>query len=440
VSRGATKTARGQKPEEIQLVKTGSVYALPVTVNELLTLHFVLDSGAADVQIPIDTFDTLYRAGTIQDADFLPDATYVLADGSTVRSARFLIRSLTIGRQRITDVPASIGSLASTPLLGQSCLKRLGAWSVDNQREVLIVPALASSRGATRPTLVVSPVRLSSQVAQVGQRLTIELEAINTSKRPGHGMVMVNYAEHLVSFLALHTAGQKTVVQLPASTREAPGQAEPARTAYQLVWSHWPIWAPGERRTAIISLVPRLPQDLTLHVSVVFDDTAVPAASQRWSTAVRIPFRTVSLGDRASIHDTPPRQSVGERLYEQLITTTAHGYGLDPALVKAVIKCGSDFDPWAQSPQDAQGLMQLTPRIQHQWGVSNPFNPQHNVEAGTRYLALLKQEWGGNLQDMLVVYAVVASGYTASAIPTTQQFVRCVFAAYEHYRATTMRE
>jgi len=131
---------------------------------------------------------------------------------------------------------------------------------------------------------------------------------------------------------------------------------------------------------------------------------------------------------------------VGERLYEQLVTATAYEYGLDPALVKAVIKCGSDFDPWAQSPQDAQGLMQLTPRIQHQWGVSNPFNPQHNVEAGTRYLALLKQEWGGNLQDMLVVYAVVASGYTASAIPTTQQFVRCVFAAYARYRATTIRE
>src|SRR5438132_3216260 len=186
VSTGATKTARGQeKKEEIRLVKTGGVYTLPVTVNELLTLHFILDSGAADVQIPADIVGTLYRTGTIQETDFLPGATYVLADGSTVRSARFLLRSLTIGRQRIIDVPASIGSLTSPPLLGQSLLKRLGTWSVDNEREVLIMPSLASPRGATRPTLVVSPLRLSSQVAQVGQRLTVELEAINTSKRPG---------------------------------------------------------------------------------------------------------------------------------------------------------------------------------------------------------------------------------------------------------------
>src|SRR5262249_3448781 len=73
-----------------------------------------------------------------------------------------------------------------------------------------------------RQTLVVSPLRLSSQVAQVGERLTVELEAINTSKRPGHGIVMLNYPEHLVSFMALHTAGQATTVQLPAVPTEPP--------------------------------------------------------------------------------------------------------------------------------------------------------------------------------------------------------------------------
>ncbi len=164
----------------------------------------------------------------------------------------------------------------------------------------------ASAQG--RQTLVVSPLRLSSQVAQVGQRLTVELEAINTSKRAGHGIVMLNYPEHLVSFMALHTAGQATTVQLPASPPGPPAPAAPSTTAYQLLWSHWPIWTPGERRTAIISLVPRLPQDLTLHVSVVLDDTGVLAASQRWSSVVRIPFRTAALVDRDGVRYTPPRQ------------------------------------------------------------------------------------------------------------------------------------
>ena len=157
-------------------------------------------------------------------------------------------------------------------------------------------------------TLVVSPLRLSSQVAQVGQRLTVELEAINTSKRAGHGIVMLNYPEHLVSFMALHTAGQATTVQVPAAPTGPPALTAPPTTAYQLLWTHWPVWTPGERRTALISLVPRLPQDMTLHVSVVLDDAAVPAASQRWSSVVRIPFRTAALVDRDGVRYTPPRQ------------------------------------------------------------------------------------------------------------------------------------
>jgi len=149
-----------------------------------------------------------------------------------------------------------------------------------------------------RQTLVVSPLRLSSQVAQVGQRLTVEVEATNTSKRPGHGLVMLNYPEHLVSLIAWHTTGQETIVQIPASHTGPPASAAPATPVYQLLWRHWPAWAPGERRTALISLVPRLPQDIMLNVSVVLDDSATPAASQRWSSVVRIPFQAAALVDR----------------------------------------------------------------------------------------------------------------------------------------------
>jgi len=145
-----------------------------------------------------------------------------------------------------------------------------------------------------RQTLVVNPLRLSSQVAQVGQRLTVQLEAINNSKRAGHGVVMVNYPGHLVSFMALHAVGQETIAQLPVANvgSTAPGAA--AATTYQLLWSHWPVWAPGERRTAVIALVPRLAQDITFHLSVVFDAATVP---QRWSSVVRIPFQAAALVD-----------------------------------------------------------------------------------------------------------------------------------------------
>ena len=124
--------------EEIPLVKTGGVYALPVEINSVLTLHFILDSGATEVNIPADVALTLLRTGTIKDTDFLPGATYVLADGSKLNSPRLILRSLKIGHQLINNVAASVGNTTSSLLLGQSFLEKLGAWGIDNQRQVLI--------------------------------------------------------------------------------------------------------------------------------------------------------------------------------------------------------------------------------------------------------------------------------------------------------------
>ena len=164
-------------------------------------------------------------------------------------------------------------------------------------------PLLSELRPLTPPAdpqqqLVVSPLRLSSQVAHVGQRLTVQLEATNTSTRSGRGVVMLNYPGHLVSLMALHLAGQETIAQLPAAYVGPAASGAPATTTYQLLWSHWPVWAPGERRTASIVLVPRLAQDITFHLSVMFDAASAPAVPQRWSSVVRIPFQAAALVDR----------------------------------------------------------------------------------------------------------------------------------------------
>src|SRR5262249_43122426 len=90
--------------EEITLESKGGVYLLPVQINGVLTLHFILDTGASEVNIPADVVLTLHRAGTIRDTDFLPGKTYTLADGSTVKSSRFLLRSLKIGKRRVANV------------------------------------------------------------------------------------------------------------------------------------------------------------------------------------------------------------------------------------------------------------------------------------------------------------------------------------------------
>lgn len=125
--------------EEIPLVKESGVYTLPVEINGVLTLNFVLDSGASEVLIPADVASTLLRTGTIQETDFLPGQTYTLADGSKLRSPRCVLRSLKIGTHRLTNIPASVGTPTSSLLLGQSLLGKLGTWSINNQRQVLII-------------------------------------------------------------------------------------------------------------------------------------------------------------------------------------------------------------------------------------------------------------------------------------------------------------
>lgn len=123
--------------EDIPLLKQGGVYELPVEVNGVITLHFILDTGASEVNIPADVALTLYRTGTIRDTDFLPGKTYTLADGSRVKSQRFVLRHLKIGQRRIDNVAASIGDISSPLLLGQSFLEKLGSWGIDSRKQVL---------------------------------------------------------------------------------------------------------------------------------------------------------------------------------------------------------------------------------------------------------------------------------------------------------------
>jgi len=135
-----------QARSEIHLDNDGGMLTVPVTVNGVLVLNFVLDSGASDVSIPADMFSTLLRSGSIHKADLLDLQTYQLADGSTARAQRFRIRSLKVGGIEIRDIIGSV-SKAGPLLLGQTFLKRFGSWSIDNQRQMLVLG------GAARPAV-----------------------------------------------------------------------------------------------------------------------------------------------------------------------------------------------------------------------------------------------------------------------------------------------
>ena len=127
--------------DQIQLENDGGTFVVPVLINGAITLRFTIDSGAADVAIPADVVSTLLRTGTVSSADFIGNKTFVLADGSQIPSAEFRIRSLTLGAVTLHDVVASISSRKGDLLLGQTFLRRLSSWSIDNERQLLIMNA-----------------------------------------------------------------------------------------------------------------------------------------------------------------------------------------------------------------------------------------------------------------------------------------------------------
>jgi soluble lytic murein transglycosylase-like protein len=90
--------------------------------------------------------------------------------------------------------------------------------------------------------------------------------------------------------------------------------------------------------------------------------------------------------------------------YEELIQEASRTYNLDPALIRAVIRAESAFDPSVVSHAGAQGLMQLMPSLGDHFGVVDPFDPRQNIMAGTRYLKQLMDQYRGNVDLALAGY------------------------------------
>jgi hypothetical protein len=143
--------------------------------------------------------------------------------------------------------------------------------------------------------------------------------------------------------------------------------------------------------------------------------------------------------------------------YDDHIRDQQACYGIPQALVRAVIRTESDFDPRVVSRAGAQGLMQLMPATARAMGVTNVWDPRQNIMGGARYLQLLAKRYcrtpalgGSAAQSASLVCSLeekikVLAGYHAgpgavdkyAGMPpyeTTRSYVTAVLQRFEEYR------
>jgi soluble lytic murein transglycosylase-like protein len=118
-----------------------------------------------------------------------------------------------------------------------------------------------------------------------------------------------------------------------------------------------------------------------------------------------------------------------------LVDTISTNHGVDPALVRAVIKTESNFNRFAVSNKGALGLMQLIPSTGRRYGVRDFFDPQQNIDGGVRHLKFLLEKFNGNLDLSLAAYNagenLVERLGRIPSIPETTQYVRKIRAIYK---------
>lgn len=124
------------------------------------------------------------------------------------------------------------------------------------------------------------------------------------------------------------------------------------------------------------------------------EGSGLPAAGSRLSPAAK----NTGFGSRTGFPARPATD------LSEVVNEVSGKYRLDPDLVNSVIKAESDFNPRAVSPKGARGLMQLMPGTASQLGVPNAFDPQANVDGGTKYLRELLERYNFDLVKALAAY------------------------------------
>lgn len=125
------------------------------------------------------------------------------------------------------------------------------------------------------------------------------------------------------------------------------------------------------------------------------------------------------------------------RSYASEIRSAAQVSAVEESLIRAIIHAESAYQPDAQSPKGAQGLMQLMPATQAEVQVSNPFDPADNIRGGATYLSKLLAEFNGDWELAAAAYNAGPGAVNRyGGVPPydeTREYVRRVRILYRRY-------
>lgn len=189
----------------------------------------------------------------------------------------------------------------------------------------------------------------------------------------------------------------------------------------------------------VFKLAQVLPQRFVSRELAMFDDKWI--ATDEWlssdsSSAPRQSTRDVFAEEMHRINHAIRAEFFAESMpYGQLIHEKSQKYGVDPALVAAVMEQESRFKPRARSQVGARGLMQLMPRTGRWMGARNLDDPEQNIDAGVRYIKYLNARFHGDLKKTIAAYnAGEGNVQRYRGVPPfreTRQYVRKVLNNYD---------
>lgn len=168
--------------------------------------------------------------------------------------------------------------------------------------------------------------------------------------------------------------------------------------------------------------------------------TAAPATTDTSSFQAQLQQAT------AAGSTTAPGAATGAAVggqFSDLINAAAQKYGIDPALLKGLIRQESNFNPNARSGAGAEGLCQLMPGTAAALGCTNPLDPAQAIDAGAEYLSQQLKAFGGDPRKALAAYnAGPGAVQRYGGVPPyaeTQNYVRSVMAFADQYRTQSQQ-